>query len=74
MFKFADNLELVADMMENVIIRRHANLVVDSLDKIILLLANASFNQQEKQNLVELGQRHYHFGLKIEHLKVNFIL
>ena len=52
-------------------IQCHSNKVIDTLDKIVILLTNSAlFSEQEKNELVNLGKRHYHFGLKFAHFKV----
>jgi hypothetical protein len=72
MFKFANSLDSVADMMQNTMIRYHANLIVETLDKIVILLTKSLISEQDKENIIELGKKHYHFGLKKEHFKVLF--
>ena len=72
MFKFANNLKTVTEMKQNVMTCNHAKQVIDIFDKIILLLIKSpSINDEDKDKLVKLGQIHYHFGLKMEHFKVN---
>jgi hypothetical protein len=74
MFLFASSLELAADMRLNPMVSKHGNQVIKRLDKIVVLLTKSSISEKDKEKLVELGQRHYHFGLKIEHFKVLFFL
>jgi hypothetical protein len=73
MFLFASSLELAADMRLNPMVSKHGNQVIKKLDKIVVLLTKSSISEKDKEKLVELGQRHYHFGLKIEHFKVLFL-
>jgi hemoglobin-like flavoprotein len=55
-------------LIENPRVRYHSNQLVKTLEKIINLMTNSlSTNEQEKEKLFELGQRHYHCGLKKEH-------
>ena len=63
-------------MFENTMIRHHAKLVIDYLDKIVILLttSSSSISGEDKDKLIDLGKRHYHFGLKKEHFKVIFDL
>ena len=70
MFLFASNLKLVADMIENKMVHFHANEVIKTLDKIVILLTKSTISEQDKNKLVELGKQHYHFGLKKEYFKV----
>jgi hypothetical protein len=57
--------------MENTMIHLHANQMITTLDQIIISITkNASINEQDKTNLIELGKQHYYFGLKKEHFKV----
>ena len=70
MFLFSSSLELAADMRLNPMVSKHGNQVIKKLDKIVVLLTKSSISEKDKEKLVELGQRHYHFGLKIEHFKV----
>jgi hypothetical protein len=75
MFLFTSNLDSACDMFENTMIRHHAKLVIDYLDKIVILLTtSSSISGQDKDKLIDLGKRHYHFGLKKEHFKVIFDL
>jgi len=69
-FLFASNLELATQMIENTQVRFHAYQMIRTLDKIVILLTELSISKQDKEDLVELGQRHYHFGLKIDHFIV----
>ena len=70
MWVFARNLETFAEMIENVMVNLHANQLIKTLDKIVVLLTKSAINEQDKEKLVELGKRHYHVGLKKEHFKV----
>jgi hypothetical protein len=70
MFVFASSLELADDMMQNKMVRHHANQVIKILDKIVILLTKSLISEQDKINLFELGKNHYHFGLKKEHFQV----
>ena len=73
MFLFTETLNLkAASMNKNKRLYNHASQVIKILDKIIILLANSSVNCEDKIKLVELGKRHYHFGLKKEYFKVLF--
>ncbi len=68
--KSLDNLELDSQMIDN-----HVSQVIKKLDDIIILLTRSlSISDNDKKELSELGQLHYHFGLKIEHFKVNFLI
>jgi hypothetical protein len=75
MFLFTETLNLkAASMNKNKRIYNHASQVIKILDKIIILLANSSVNCEDKIKLVELGKRHYHFGLKKEYFKVDIYI
>jgi hypothetical protein len=74
MWVFARNLETFAEMIENVMVNLHANQLIKTLDKIVVLLTKSAINEQDKEKLFELGKQHYHFGLKKEHFKVYFSL
>ena len=74
MFLFASSLELADDMMQNKMVRLHANQVLNILDKIVILLTKSLISEQEKITLFELGKDHYHFGLKKEHFQVFSII
>jgi hypothetical protein len=73
MFSITETLNLkAAGMNKNKRIYNHASQVIKILDKIIIiLLTNSSVNCEDKIKLVELGKRHYHFGVKKEYFKVN---
>ena len=52
-------------------IHLHANQMITTLDQIITSMTkNASINEQDVNNLIELGKQHYYFGLKKDHFKV----
>ena len=70
MFLFTNDVD--CDMFENTMIRHHAKLVIDYLDKIVILLTKSSISELDKEKLIDLGKRHFHFGLKKEHFKVIF--
>ena len=70
LFGFASNLESSNEMIQNTRVRYHANQVINTLDKIIILLTKSFLSEQDKELLIELGERHYHYGLKIEYFKV----
>ena len=73
LFGFASNLESSNEMIKNTRVRYHANQVINTLDKIIILLTKSTISKQDKDDLIRLGQLHYHFGLKKEYFKVNYI-
>jgi hypothetical protein len=70
MFKFASNLESANEMMSNAQVCFHGNQMINTMDKIVILLTELSISKQDKEDLVELGQRHYHFGLKKDYFTV----
>jgi hypothetical protein len=70
---FASNLETFEEMITNTMVNYHANQVIKILDKIVILLTTSSINEKDKEKLIDLGKRHYHFGLKKEHFKVVII-
>jgi len=74
MFLFASSLELASDMLKNEMVQLHANQVIETVDKIVILLTKSTISEQEKKALVELGKQHYHFGLKKEYFIVIFEL
>jgi hypothetical protein len=70
MFKFASSLETVDEMMSNAQVRFHGDQMINTMDKIVILLTEMTISKQDKEDLVELGQRHYHFGLKKDYFTV----
>ncbi len=70
MFIFASNLVLVSDMIDNLMVRSHADLVIKTLNDIIILLTKSFISEKDKEKLVELGKQHYHHGIKKEYFKV----
>jgi hypothetical protein len=70
---FVSGFDLLADIMKNTMARYHSNKVISIVDKIINLLTKSSSSLSEKDinQLVKLGERHYHFGIKTDHFKVN---
>jgi hemoglobin-like flavoprotein len=67
MFVFANNLETPEEMIENTKVRNHANQVIKTLNKIVILFTESLISDHDKMELVELGKRHFHYGLKKEH-------
>ncbi len=57
-------------MIENTQVIFHSNQMIKTLNKIIILLITQSVSEQDKDLLVQLGQRHYHYGLKKEYFDV----
>jgi hypothetical protein len=74
MFIFASNLVLVSDMIDNLMVRSHADLVIKTLNDIIILLTKSFISEKDKEKLVELGKQHYHHGIKKEYFKVCSLL
>ena len=70
LFGFASNLESSNEMIQNTRVRYHANQVINTLDKIIILLTKSTISKQDKDDLIRLGKLHYHFGLKKDYFKV----
>jgi hypothetical protein len=70
LFNFATRLELIDDMMDNGMIRYHASLVINTLDRIVMMMTQSSICNKDKKQLIELGKRHYHYGLRVEHFQV----
>ena len=54
MFEFAKSLDSVADMMQNTMIRYHANLIVETLNKIVILLTKSLISEQDKENIMAM--------------------
>ena len=73
MFIFASNLVLVSDMIDNLMVRTHADLVIKKLNDIVILLTKSFISEKDKEKLVELGKQHYHYGIKKEYFKVLFV-
>jgi hypothetical protein len=69
---FASSLELMTtDMAQNTMLNHHAGQMIKILNKIVIILTqSSSFSDNDKKKLVELGQRHFYYGLKVEHFKV----
>ena len=76
LFGFLSSLELANNnnnMIENTYVRYHASQVIKKLTQIIILLTKSySLNEEEKDELIDLGERHYHFGIKMEYFLVFF--
>ena len=70
LFGFASNLESSNEMIKNTRVRYHGNQVINTMNKIVNLLTKSCLSEQDKEFLIELGERHYHYGLKIEYFKV----
>jgi hypothetical protein len=79
MFKFESDLNSGEEMSENPRVRYHANQVIRTLNKIIIVISRSQFDSdsnsciallQDQERLFEQGERHYHYGLKIEHFTV----
>ena len=55
----------------NTMLHHHAGQMIKVLNKIVIILTQlSSFSDNDKKKLVELGQRHFYYGLKVEHFKV----
>jgi len=50
-------------MIKNTRVHYHGNQVINTLDKIIILLTKSTISKQDKDDLIRLDQLHYHFGL-----------
>ncbi len=72
MFLFSGNFESCT-MLEKTKVLYHANQLIRTINKIIFLLSKSSLDDQDKELLIELGQRHYHYGLKLEYFLVKNI-
>ena len=74
MFVFVGSFDFLADIMKNTMARYHSNKVITIMDKIINLLtkssSSSSLSEKDINQLVKLGERHYHFGIKTNHFKV----
>jgi hypothetical protein len=67
LFMTAGSLVLVSDSIEITLLNYHANQIIKTFDKIVILFTESLITQKDKEKLVELGKRHYHYGLKKEH-------
>jgi hypothetical protein len=74
LFGFASSLESIDDILENTQVRYHGNLMINTMDKIVILLTELSLSKQDKYQLISLGQQHYHFGLKTDYFKVLYLI
>ena len=73
MFVFVSSFDFLADIMKNTMARYHSNKMITIMDKIINLLtisSSSSLSEKDINQLVKLGERHYHFGIKTDHFKV----
>ena len=70
LFGFASSLESIDDILVNTQVRYHGNLMINTMDKIVILLTELSLGKQDKHQLINLGQQHYHFGLKKQYFTV----
>ena len=70
LFGFASSLDLENKMKENSHVINHANQLINTMNKIIVLLTTSSISKQDKDDLIRLGKLHYHFGLKKDYFKV----
>jgi hypothetical protein len=59
-------------MLNNAQLKYHAEKVINTLEKIILLSDSSAISEKDKERLITLGKNHYHYGLKKEYFKVNF--
>ena len=57
-------------MLQNAQLKYHADKVISTLEKIILLSDSSTISENDKERLVKLGKSHYHYGLKKEYFKV----
>ena len=74
LFGFASSLESIDDILENTQVRYHGNLMINTMDKIVILLTELSLSKQDKHQLISLGQQHYHFGLKTDYFTVLYLI
>jgi hypothetical protein len=74
LFGFASSLESIDDILVNTQVRYHGNLMINTMDKIVILLTELSLGKQDKHQLINLGQQHYHFGLKTDYFLVTYYL
>jgi hypothetical protein len=51
-------------------VQLHANQIISTLDKIVILLTKSIISEKDKKRLVELGKQHYHFGIKKVYFEV----
>jgi len=70
LFGFASSLDLENRIKENSHVINHANQLINTMNKIIILLTTSSISRQDKDDLIRLGKLHYHFGLKKDYFKV----
>lgn len=57
-------------MIESPMVQGHVHAMIKTLHKIIMLMTRSTVAEQDKRKLIDLGKRHYHYGLKKEHFKV----
>lgn len=69
---FASNLETEEDMRQNSEIIYHAKRMITAIDRLILFLKAdpMSVSYPDQINLIQMGKRHYHYGLRKEYFKV----
>ena len=67
---FASNLETEDEMYTNSDLKYHAKKVVNTLVKILVSLSATTTDTSEHVDLIRLGRRHHHYGIKKEHFKV----
>jgi hypothetical protein len=70
LWKFTSELETIPEMIESPMLQGHVHSMVKTLHKIIMLMTRSTVAEQDKRKLIDLGKRHYHYGLKKEHFKV----
>ena len=70
LFEFAGSLESSHEIIKNSSVHYHVNQVINTLNKIVVLLTTSSISAEDKDDLIRLGKIHYHYGLKKEYFKV----
>lgn len=68
MFNKDDDVDF--DDVDKSILINYANQMIEALNKIIIMMTKYSNKDEYIFELIELGKRHYYFGIKQEHFKI----
>lgn len=68
---FASNLETEEEMLQNSELKYHAKKVTNTLTRIINFLTSPTASSSDQVDLIRLGKRHFHYGLKKEYFIVS---
>lgn len=70
---FANNLETEEEMKNNSQLCYHAEKIVSTLNSVILSMTKPTINETNNNDhvdLIDLGAKHFHYGLEKKHFDV----